>query len=271
MLRKKKIPPHKKYRQRTAYKPNRFIDLTLIGLSAVVVLLLGSTAIRFVRAETKVLPQQISIVRTQIANGCGESGAAADFAEFIKKQGDDNLKFDVIDVTNFSNSAMPRTMILIRDPGVAVEAERIARRLGIDPDDVVTRELEDNFLSLDITVVVGRDYDKLKSQTAVLKTDILNGCGIKGAAMKFGIVLKQMSDDDIEFLVGDQKNWDSFDVKESLLLVKSRKAEKVAPQVAKALNIKKENVILDNPERSPGEADIAIVVGRDWGHRLSIN
>ena len=80
-----------------------------------------------------------------------------------------------------------------------------------------------------------------------------------------------MSDDDIEFLVGDQKNWDSFDVKESLLLVKSRKAEKVAPQVAKALNIKKENVILDNPERSPGEADIAIVVGRDWGHRLSIN
>jgi hypothetical protein len=274
MLKKKKnqLPPHKKYRERI--RPGmagKFIDWALVGLSVAVVVLLGSTAIRFVNGESKSLPPQLTILRTQVANGCGVAGAAANFAEWVKKQNDEILKFDIYDISNFDNSAIPQTMVLIRDPLAAANAEQIAHRLGIAPENVIASELPDNFLAIDITIVLGKDYDRFKNHPALLQAEILNGCGIKGAAKKFSIMLTTMSDTEINFEISNEENFDNFDVRESMLFINSGEARKYSQKLADKLGIKKENIILDNPNRKASPADLTIVIGEDWGRKLSSN
>jgi hypothetical protein len=274
MLKKKKnqLPPHKKYRERI--RPGtagKYIDWALVGLSVAVVVLLGSTAIRFVHGESKSLPPQLTILRTQVANGCGVVGAATNFAEWVKKQNDDILKFDIYDISNFDNSAIPQTMVLIRDPLAVADAGQIARKLGIAPENVITSELQDNFLAIDITIVVGKDYDRFKNHPALLQAEILNGCGIKGAAKKFSLMLTTMNDNEINFEISNEENFDNFDVRESMLFIYSEDARKYSRKLADKLGIKEENIILDNPNRKASPADLTIVIGKDWGRKLSSN
>jgi LytR cell envelope-related transcriptional attenuator len=274
MLRKnkKKLPAHKKYRQRIINsKRGRLFDLALIFVSLSVVVLLSSTAIRFVRGESKTLPPELTILRTQITNGCGVDGIASRFAEWVKKQNDDILKYDIIDISNYDNSAIPNTMVLVRNPLAWPKANMIAQRLGIDKENIVRSDLKDNFLALDITIVVGNDYKQYADGPAVLKTEILNGCGIKGAAKKFSIHLGQIDDDDMDFEITNEENFDRFDVEESILIIKSDKAEKHSKQLAQSLNIKKDNIIIERPGKKLSETDLTIVIGQDWGKKLTAN
>ncbi len=274
MLRKKKkqIPRHKKYRQRIApKKKGKYFDIALIALSAFVVVLLGSTAIRMVRGETKELPQEITILRTQIANGCGVDGAAQKFADWVKARNSGILKYDIIDITDFENSAIPRTMVLVRDPMALAKAGMIADNLGIPKENISMNEMTDNYLSVDITIVVGKDFANFENQPALLRTEILNGCGIKGAASQFSIKLDQLANASMSFDIIKTENYDNFDVKESMLIIKSKKAEKISKQLAELLNIKKDNIITAPPEKETPEGDLTIVIGQDWGSRLTAN
>lgn len=274
MLRKKKnrIPRHKKYRQRIApKKKGKYFDIALIALSALVVVLLGSTAIRLVRGETKELPQEITILRTQIANGCGVDGAAQKFADWVKAQSSDVLKYDIIDITDFENSAIPRTMVLVRDPMALSKAGMISEHLGIPRENISMSEMTDNFLAVDITIVVGKDFTNFENQPALLQTEILNGCGIKGAATQFSIKLNQLANADMSFDIIKTENYDNFDVKESMLIIKSKKAEKISKQLAELLNIKKNNIITGTQDKQNSEGDLSIVIGQDWGSRLTAN
>jgi hypothetical protein len=274
MLRKKKnqIPRHKKYRQRIAPgKKGRYFDITLIVLSAFVVVLLGSTAIRLVQGETKELPHEITIIRTQIANGCGVDGAAQKFAEWVKSKSSDVLKYDIIDVTDFENSVIPKTRILVRDPMALSKTGMISTQLGIPRENISMSELTDNFLSLDITIVVGGDFADFEKPVVMLQTEILNGCGIKGAASQFSIRLAQMATDEMTFDVVKTENFKTFNKKESVLIIKSKKAEKISKKLAEMLDIKKDNIITASPDKQYSEGDITIVIGQDWGNRLTAN
>jgi len=268
-----KVPPHKKYRQRI--KPHRsvgrYVDLALIGLTFTVVLLLGSTAIRLMRAETKELPQEIVVLRTQVANGCGASGVAARFADWVAGKSDEFFKFDIIDIGNFEHSAIPQTMVLVRNPRMMLKADRMAARLGIARENVVLAELEDNFLAVDVTVVIGKDYKEFQDGPALLATEILNGCGISGAARKFSPFLKTVEEEALAFKIDREENYGSFDVGESLLIIKSKKAERMASRLAEALQIKKNNILYENQGKDQPEIDLTIVIGRDWARKLSIN
>jgi len=135
MLRKnkKQVSAHKNYRQRiTSSRRGRLFDLALIVVSVSVVVLLSSTAIRFVQGESKTLPLELTILRTQISNGCGVNGIASRFADWVKRQNDDILKYDIIDISNYDNSAIPNTMVLVRNPLAWPKADMIAQRLGIN-------------------------------------------------------------------------------------------------------------------------------------------
>lgn len=268
---KKQIPPHKKYRLRILSRHSKYIDYALAFLSLAVVVLLGSTAIRMVQGESKSLPQEITILRTQVANGCGVQNAAGRFAEWLEVQSDDLLKFDIIDISNYDNSAIPTTMVLIRDQMALSRASLIAQRLGIPEDNISFSELEDNFLAFDITVVVGKDYERYRTGPIILRADILNGCGIKGIARKFALKLDEFSDDRVEFEVNKEENFDNFDVGESLLIIKSGKAGRQSEYLAEKFNIKKDNIITETGAQTADKTDITIVLGKDWGRKLTTN
>lgn len=272
MLRKKKnqIPRHKKYRQRIASrKKGRLFDIILIALSVLVVVLLSSTALKFMRVESKDFNQELTILRVQIANGSGINGAAGKMADWVKKQSSETLKYDVIDITNFEGPPIPQTIVLVRDSMALSKVDMISQQLGIPKSNISMNELENNFLALDITIVVGKDYEKYESHPELILTEVLNGCGIKGAANQFAIHLTQLSDENMTFEITKTENFKNFDVSESMILIKTDKGEGVSARLARKLDIKENNIIDDRSGKEAPQSDLTIVVGHDWGKRLT--
>lgn len=273
MLGKKKIPPHKKYSQRI--RPGKvawYLDLALIGMAVVVIVLIASTAMRFVRAETKSLaPVELTVLRTQISNACGTKGIANQVADVLQSLNDDALKFDVVDMNNYDNFDLPQSLVLVRDSAYLYAKPLLAARLGIQPENVYYKPLTDNFLAVQVSVVVGKDWKLKPKRQALLTTEILNGCGIKGTTKKLSLLLAQKGDAELAYRVTRTDNYRSFDVKDTKLIIRSPRAQKFSDRLASDLEVKRENVILETAGRDSSVAEISIILGRDWGSRLAAN
>jgi hypothetical protein len=111
--------------------------------------------------ETSSLVEEITYLRVQVLNGCGVDKAAATMGSIIRDAGIPNVEFDVIDKDNFETFDVSATMILVRDEAALEDAVSLAERLGIDPQNVVVQQLEDNYLSLDVTVILGEDFESI--------------------------------------------------------------------------------------------------------------
>ncbi len=87
-------------------------------------------------------------------NGCGASGVAKKFADYLKKAG-----FQPINVGNFENFDMPNTLILDRKATNRYLGLEVAQLLGVSPTYV--QYLANRQTRADVTVIIGKDYQKL--------------------------------------------------------------------------------------------------------------
>ena len=101
----------------------------------------------------------------QILNGCGQPGVAAKFAKFLTDAAKPDFMVDVIDERNFGSFDQAKTLLISRRAGSPI-AERLALKLGLQPEQVTYKELEDNFLGIDYSIVVGADFDKYLAGSA---------------------------------------------------------------------------------------------------------
>jgi len=159
--RRTKIPPHKAYQTRLSPRPSRGLNYLIGVLSLVVLVFASSTVLKILSGETSSLPEELSYLRVQVLNGCGVSRAAAGMASIVRDIGIPSVDFDVIDEDNFETYEVSETMILVRDERATLDAHRLAERLGINPDNVVSQHLEDNYLSLDLTIILGNDFESI--------------------------------------------------------------------------------------------------------------
>jgi len=90
----------------------------------------------------------------------------------------------------------------------------------------------------------------------VIQIDLLNGCGVSGAASKFTNYLRARGYDVVEM-----KNYKTFDVKESLVIDRSGNVE-TAKKVAYALGVKEKNII--QQINHDYFVDVSVVVGKDF-------
>ena len=158
--RRKKIPRHKAYQLRIASKKTRRLDYLIGLLSLVVLIFLSSAVLKVMTGETTSLPPDKAWVRVQVLNGCGIHKAAAKTAKLIREAGVPGVEYDVIDEDNFESYDVSETMIIARDESDLEYARLLASALGIKPDNVVSQELKDNYLSIDLTIVVGKDFQE---------------------------------------------------------------------------------------------------------------
>jgi hypothetical protein len=105
-----------------------------------------------------------STLQIDVQNGCGVSGIADKFTEYLRSKG-----FDVVEMGNFSTQDIKTTMVIDRT-GNEKNAKRVAQSLGVS-EKYVIQQINKNYF-LDATVVIGRDYEELnpfrhqdKSQT----------------------------------------------------------------------------------------------------------
>jgi hypothetical protein len=151
---------------------SRIIDFLLIVISLTVLVFIGSFALKYTQGESAPPPGQtpqnqssVSIsLRLQVLNGCGAPGVAGRFAKYVLDAGKPDFAIDVIDERNFDSFKQEKTTLIARRAGSPV-AERLAMKLGLSPEQVTYKELEDNFLDIDYSLVVGLDYDKYLSRS----------------------------------------------------------------------------------------------------------
>lgn len=134
----------------------------MIGvLSLVVLVFVSSTVLKIMSGESSSLPPERTYLRVQVLNGCGITKAASLTADLIRASKVEGAEFDVIEVENFESYNVTETMLIVRDERAIEYADRLAAELGADPANVVLRSLDDNFLSIDITVIIGKDVERV--------------------------------------------------------------------------------------------------------------
>lgn len=90
----------------------------------------------------------------------------------------------------------------------------------------------------------------------VIQLDLLNGCGVTGAASKVTGYLRARGFDVVEV-----RNYKTFDVKESLVIDRSGNVE-LARKVAYALGVREHNILQQlNPDYF---VDVSVVIGKDY-------
>lgn len=136
-----------------------FLNAAIGFLSVLLIILLIALGTRIIyprifnqRAETE--SQLISeIIQIEVLNGCGIPGIANAYTGVLRENG-----FDVVETGNYDNFNLEKTIVISRS-GVLDNARRVANALGVDPINVIREESPDYFL--DVTVVIGHDYEQL--------------------------------------------------------------------------------------------------------------
>lgn len=95
-------------------------------------------------------------VRLQIVDGMGDRTLVKDVRERVSRASDLELTVEVVDEVRFDLRDMPRTFIIARTEDQA-SARLLARRLGLDPDEVTQRPLDHNSQFVTATLVLGQD------------------------------------------------------------------------------------------------------------------
>lgn len=135
----------------------------IIVLNSVIGLLIAAVVYLFAayflpvsqQKEKEILEnQQVRIIQIDVRNGCGITGCAARITDLLRERG-----FDVVEVKNYVSFDIPYTMIIdrVNDHG---SARRVAFALGVDHRNIV-KQFNTDYL-VDVTVVVGQDYNTLK-------------------------------------------------------------------------------------------------------------
>ncbi len=92
--------------------------------------------------------------RLSVLNGCGVSGVALQFAEFLQTR-----EFEVVEVGNH-NSFDLRESVVVDRVGDLDAAVYVAAVLGISQSNVI-QQLDRGY-GVDASIVIGKDYDQLR-------------------------------------------------------------------------------------------------------------
>jgi hypothetical protein len=170
MFRKsKKRKAHRFYRKRRKPKSSRVLEASII-LVAFLILVYGFSFFKKIsQSEETAGPGQkedLIFVRTQILNGCQKEGLAQRLAEGLRGLRVDNIVYDIIEIGNFEYSKAEKSFILDRtadekEASPSKIALLTAQALGIDKQNVLCKELKDNYQEIELTIVIGGDHQRL--------------------------------------------------------------------------------------------------------------
>ncbi len=94
------------------------------------------------------------IIQIDVLNGCGVSGVAVKFTDYLRVRG-----FDVLEMGNYKSFDVEETLVIDRT-GKFENARKVAYALGVDDKNILQQISPDSYL--DCSVVVGKDFNNLK-------------------------------------------------------------------------------------------------------------
>ena len=143
---------------------NLFYNLIIFFLVVLIVYLSYSAYLKMVQKspdEVVIEKREVAaeIIQIDVLNGCGVSGVANRFTDYLRAH-----EFDVVDLGNYVingkiNYNVDETFVIDRI-GNKANALKVAEALGIEGVKAIQQINEDYFL--DVSLVIGKDYYKLK-------------------------------------------------------------------------------------------------------------
>ncbi|MDR3611701.1 MAG: LytR C-terminal domain-containing protein [Ignavibacteriaceae bacterium] len=131
-----------------------FLLIVVVGfLSFSIISKIKNNSHKVVLPESKSVPS--AIIQLEVLNGCGVSGAAEKITDFLR-----NNHVDVVQMKNYISFDIEKSLVIDRT-GNRANAEKIADILGIDRKNIIQQVNSDYFL--DVSLVIGKDYNQLKS------------------------------------------------------------------------------------------------------------
>lgn len=136
---------------------NLFLNITIIVLLLIIGFLTYSVVSKIkAQNEQELLLKKkrfAGIIQVEVLNGCGISGVADKFTEFLRKN-----NFDVVQMGNYRSFDVDKTLVIDRT-GNKINADKVANALGVDSKNVIQQINKDYFL--DVTIIIGKDFNSL--------------------------------------------------------------------------------------------------------------
>lgn len=104
--------------------------------------------------ETDNLQPSARTIQVEVLNGCGLSGTADRFTDFLRLH-----HFDVVQMGNYISYDIEKSIVIDRT-GNMLNAFKVADSLGINHKNVVQQMSSKYFL--DVSLVIGKDFNNLK-------------------------------------------------------------------------------------------------------------
>ncbi len=138
---------------------NFFYNIIIAFLAVVIIFLAYSVYLKIKNkeeAEKELAKKKTAapIIQLEVLNGCGSSGAAEKFTDFLRKN-----NFDVVQTGNYISFDVNKSMVIDRT-GNKENAIKVADALGIDHNNII-QQINNDYI-LDVSLIIGKDFKQLK-------------------------------------------------------------------------------------------------------------
>jgi len=139
---------------------NVFLNFTILLLSVVIIFLTYSiiTKVDYFSSNSND-KENVGVnkkpVQLEVLNGCGVNGVAEKFTDYLRAG-----NFDVVNIGNYRSFDIDHSLLIDRTGNMS-NAFKIASTLGIEKNNIIQQVNKEYFL--DVTLVIGKDYKRLKN------------------------------------------------------------------------------------------------------------
>lgn len=135
----------------------RLLEIVMAVAFGIVVLFVVSMSIKITGGVSQTVAGPDHEVRLQVLNGCGVNGLAGRVADQLADYTDQDLRILVVETANFDLRQVDKSFIISR-AGDKSTAELLARKLGLEDDDILVQPLDNNYREVSVTLVLGSDW-----------------------------------------------------------------------------------------------------------------
>lgn len=139
----------------------KYLGIGVGSAMLVVLLYFLSSTLTVAGGVSRVIDRPTHMVRLQVVNGSGVRGLARKVIKRLSDYADSVLELQVVEAVDFDLRELPRSFVISREQDKTAAA-LLAKKLGLDPSEVVYMPLEHNNRQVSATLVVGKDYESIK-------------------------------------------------------------------------------------------------------------
>jgi len=148
------------YRRRSRAKPRgRFLDLGIAFLGLLTILFVLSSARRLTQTQAEG-SLRTSPLRVQVLNSSGKKLDPSQVRLFLEKKNLSPYYLVVIEQKDLPDSLVKESLLLDR-MGDEKIAQQIGEKIGLKNKNILDRKLENNYLNISYTLILGQDYKKI--------------------------------------------------------------------------------------------------------------